>query len=115
MNIKEIEETIKELENGSTTYDSCLKLASLYAVRDKMNSAVVEQELEDILPAYDRYVDIKRNYQLNKATKNEVLSQMKWVCIEIKEFIQTLYASSTSDERELITDMITMLDAEFTA
>ena len=34
LNIAEIENTIQELENGNTTFDSCIKLASLYIVRE---------------------------------------------------------------------------------
>ncbi len=34
MNIHEINEAIRELENGPTTYHNCMKLASLYIVRD---------------------------------------------------------------------------------
>lgn len=35
MNINEINEAIRELENGPTTYHNCMKLASLYIVRDE--------------------------------------------------------------------------------
>ena len=34
LNLHEIEEAIKELEMGSTTYNNCMKLASLYIIRD---------------------------------------------------------------------------------
>ena len=36
MNIKEIESTIYELENGETTYQKCQKLANLYVVKDHL-------------------------------------------------------------------------------
>ena len=36
MNMKEIENTIYELENGETTYQKCQKLANLYVVKDHM-------------------------------------------------------------------------------
>ena len=36
LNLREIEEAIKELEMGSTTYNNCMKLASLYIIRDEM-------------------------------------------------------------------------------
>lgn len=36
LNLREIEEAIKELESGSSTYNNCMKLASLYIVRDEL-------------------------------------------------------------------------------
>lgn len=36
LNLHEIESAIKELENGSATYNNCMKLASLYIIRDEM-------------------------------------------------------------------------------
>ena len=38
LNIKEIEEEIKKLENSETTYRNCEKLAILYIVKDHYNS-----------------------------------------------------------------------------
>lgn len=36
LSLHEIEEAIRELENGSATYNNCMKLASLYIVRDQL-------------------------------------------------------------------------------
>ena len=36
LNLHEIEEAIRELEEGSATYNNCMKLASLYIVRDEL-------------------------------------------------------------------------------
>ena len=36
LNLREVEEAIRELENGSATYNNCMKLASLYIVRDEL-------------------------------------------------------------------------------
>ena len=36
INLREVEETIKDLENGAATYNNCMKLASLYIIRDEM-------------------------------------------------------------------------------
>ena len=36
MNLHEIEEAIRELEQGSCTYSNCQKLASLYIIREEM-------------------------------------------------------------------------------
>ena len=36
LNLHEIEQAIRELENSSMTYNSCMKLASLYIIRDEL-------------------------------------------------------------------------------
>ena len=36
LNLREVEEAIRELENSSSTYNNCMKLASLYIVRDEL-------------------------------------------------------------------------------
>lgn len=36
LNLHEVEAAIRELENGSATYNNCMKLASLYIVRDEL-------------------------------------------------------------------------------
>ena len=40
--------TITELENGQTTFETCMKLASLYIVRDNIHTDVVKSEYFDI-------------------------------------------------------------------
>lgn len=116
LNIEEINNTIEQLENGSTTFDSCQKLASLYIVRncylDSLSKVVsdkntndldVIKEYSDILPEYSRYCSIKRKYQLNELGKDVVLESLKCVCKEINEFIHTLYNSTDfSEERDII-------------
>lgn len=39
MNLHEIEEAIRELEQGSCTYGNCAKLASLYIIREEMRKS----------------------------------------------------------------------------
>lgn len=36
LNLHEVESAIKELEQGSMTYNNCMKLASLYIIRDEL-------------------------------------------------------------------------------
>jgi len=36
LNLHEVEAAIRDLENGSATYNNCMKLASLYIVRDEL-------------------------------------------------------------------------------
>lgn len=113
LNLEEINEAIYQLENGSTTYDTCSKLASLYIVKDKLINPLpsmvdrVETELNDILPQYKMYCTVKRKYQLNELTEKAVYLAMQDVCTEIKEFIQTLYSGTdTQEERNMIKELI---------
>lgn len=104
LNIDEIKNTIEELENGDTTFDTCIKLAALYTVKghlEKSVQTIVQDELDDILPAYQKYIKTKTNYQTGRAAEDAVLHCMEMVCQEIKEFIMVLY-SGTSSEKERI-------------
>ena len=38
INSHEIEEAIRQLEEGSMTYNNCMKLASLYIIRDEIKN-----------------------------------------------------------------------------
>lgn len=35
INLREVEEAIRELQAGAATYNNCMKLASLYIIRDE--------------------------------------------------------------------------------
>ena len=129
LSLEEINNTIEDLENGSTTFDACAKLASLYIVRDnllhkqtetgeqKEESQLedhVESELNDILPQYKTYCEVKRRYQLNEVTEKAVYTSMQDVCREIHEFISILYSSTdTTKEREMIKNLIDQLHGTF--
>ena len=109
MNIKDIEETIDTLENASNTFDNAFKLSALYIIREHMKPVLkskidtVESELKDILPQYQSYVSIRRDFQLGKTTEEAVLKVLESLCQEIKEFLQALYASTSSpQERTLL-------------
>lgn len=107
INLEEINNTIYELEHGSTTYDSCQKLASLYTVRDKLMNRddivdIVAEEYHDILPSYKSYIEIKKQYQMGCANKDSVLDKLQTVCIEIAEFLATLYSSTDMVEERII-------------
>lgn len=126
MNIQEVYNTIEQLENDVTTFENCFKLASLYTVRDnyerqesKLNEVVeqteepiveqddVEQEYSDILPQYREYIEIKKQYQLGNLSEKALETQIKKVCQEIREFIQTMYSCTDMPiEREHIKNMI---------
>ena len=113
LKLDQINNTIEELEHADTTFDTCFKLASLYIVKEHFEQGlkttvddtpeVVEEELNDILPSYRRYCDVKRNWQLHNADKSHVLSEMEKVCQEIQEFIEALYSSTNMvEERDIL-------------
>ena len=109
MNIQEIENTIEELENGSTTYDNCIKLSALYNVRDNIKSDT-EKELNDILPQFRMYVAVKRKYQLGELKDEDLIFAMKSMCRDIAEFIDTLYNNTElEEEREIMHNMVSNL------
>ena len=113
LNLEEISNTITELENGNTTFDACIKLASLYIVRDHANHIdnSVIKEYQDILPQYHKFVEIKRAYQRGEMAENAVENSIKMVCAEIFELIQTLYSNTDMElERIAIKDMIQKLN-----
>ena len=120
MNLEEINNTIEALENSSTTFGNCEKLASLYICRDHMmathpdSNPAVEKEYNDILPQYQQYCTVKRRYQLHEITEEPVIASMMNVCTEIKEFIQILYSNTNMEnERIQIHNMLTELSKKF--
>lgn len=97
MDIQAIEDNIKELENGITNVDNVQELANLYIVREyivKTDTNPVEKEINDILPAYNRYSTTKCNYQLNKVSEDAVVHDMELLCQELKDFIIALYSNT---------------------
>ena len=130
LDLDQISNTIEELENGATTFDNCLKLASLYIVKDHLNNAVermsnsitpaagdqVETELADILPHYRKYCEVKREWQLQGVDRHHVIQEMEFVCKEVIEFVQSLYScTSMPEERVPIKEMSSFLYKAFSA
>ena len=112
-----INETISELENTVTTFDTCAKLSSLYIIKEYYRPAsndvvnvpqdeVVRRELSDILPHYNMYVKLKTEYQTGQLDKEPVLQALRSVVNEIKEFTTMLYNSTDMpEERELLEEI----------
>ena len=85
-----------------------MKLASLYIVRDHLKPVEknvinkdVTKELNDILPQYKQYCDIKRRYQMHELTAEAVIQSLRLVCKEIDEFIHILYSSTDMEEERI--------------
>lgn len=118
MNIEDVESTIAKLENeeDNTTFENCNKLASLYIVRDyylkskKQHGNEVEEELNDILPQYKKYVELKHKYQMGEISERPIENAIKSVCEEISEFIQMMYRCTDMPvERDYIKKMLNSL------
>lgn len=111
MDLSTINDMIDEIEENETSLSNIRNLSALYTVKNhlvggKIYNNVVK-ELNDILPSYLQYIEVKRKYQLKETTDEAVLSYLSRVCIEIREFIQTLYSGTDiPKEREIIKKMI---------
>lgn len=72
------------------------------------------KELSDIMPSYIEYINLKRDYQLGLISESRVIKSLKFVCIEIREFLDTLYSSTDMNkERKCIRDMIYNISRDF--
>ena len=117
VDITTIEDTLEELVNNApTTFETCEKIAHLTITRDLLKSRLnrtregserVLDELHDILPSYNKYVDTKKRYQKYEVVEQMVVIAMQNLCDEIADFIVTLYRNTESTkEREAIETMI---------
>lgn len=121
LDLELIDDTIDELENDTMSFENCEKLASLYICRllnknanmsllDASNSVSynsTNSELQDILPAYNKYVETKKRYQQFEVVDKMLIYAMQNLCDEIVEFISDLYHNTeTPAERQLMLEMI---------
>ena len=95
--------SIRYYEQEQPTIENCKILASLYTCLDHFDKSDEEKELNDIIPAYQRYVEIKRKFQMHEISESALLDATRIVCLETTEFLSLLYrGSDTESERELI-------------
>lgn len=115
-----INQAISDLISKPTSMDTAQKLASLYILRDKLSQIqqesgpettdTTEAELNDILPCYREYREVKRKYQLQEISENAVLDSLDDVCEEIEEFMNTLFnGTDMPEERKRLSKLITNL------
>ena len=109
MNLKEINDAINELLNGPLTPSNARNLSALIVVQSYLQNAIqsesdsLERELNDILPRYKEYCEIKRDYQLGKIPKDDIIISMRRVCKEVNEFLLSLYENTeTAEERTML-------------
>lgn len=109
MDIREINETIKELENSETTFDNCMRLASLYTVAEKFKSDT-EYKLNELLPQYRMYVAVKHKVDMGELQIDDLIFATKSICVSVEEFIKTLFDNTSYNEEKLIIrDMVSNL------
>ena len=113
MNLAEVNDAIKELQESSLTLSNARNLSALINVRDYLQNVTqsvpdsLERELNDILPQYKEYCAVKRQYQLGRATEDLVIASMRLVCKEVKEFLLILYQNTdTQIERNMLKRML---------
>ena len=111
MNIDTINEMIAELIQQDANYVNCRNLASLYTLKQYLQTDNVEKEYKDILPEYHNYCEIKKKYQMHELTEDAVVESIKGVCYEIYEFILLLYRNTDMNkERKEIRQMLEQIE-----
>lgn len=124
IDMSEIDSTIDTLENTPISFDVAFKLAALYVVRDhnkvlnlgvlQSEKGTVEGEWSDILPQYQKYMTIKRDFQTNVLPKSAVVVSIDNVCREIEELIDAIYSGTDmQEERQSIISMISNLSEKY--
>ena len=121
MDIQIIENTIDELEHSDISMNNAIELASLYIIRNnnltginKEETGGIRGEIEDILPAYTEYRQVKTQYQLNNLPDFVVVKTLKLLCQEIEEVINLLYSNTDMNkERRCIKQMISNLYSRY--
>ena len=115
MDINQINATIEQLQAGEATFDTCQKLASLYTVRDKLTQDSQNSEIRslvNIFPHYTKYAENKRKYQLKEVSADCLYSGMNLLCLEISDFIHSLYSScETQAEQVELKNVINSLNS----
>ena len=116
LDMREIENTIEMLENGETTFANCEKLASLYIVREHLQTDETEKEINDILPSYRVYADKKEKYSRYEVPAEAVLYSLGGLCSEIKDLVHIVYVNTgTEDERQKLKELIEHLYNQYVA
>lgn len=114
-----IEDSIVELEQDATSYENCIRLASLYICREinkNRNMSVldtsndVSHDSNDLFSTYNKYIDAKMRYQQYEVVDKMLIYAMSNLCHELTDFISNLYHNTeTTAERALIVEMINNL------
>lgn len=113
MDIQTINDAIEELEQSTTSVENVQNLASLYICRQNIKTRrksplnAFKQDVTEIFPAYDRYREAKKAFQMKEGSEQEVLESLSLLCQEIKDLHISLYCSSCSrKERRILKECI---------
>lgn len=120
MELVEVNSMIRELERSDSSLSTARNLAALYVIQGQLqgrlddipskSNDVVLTELYEVIPSYKRYVIAKRRQQLNEISDEAVLNTLTRLGKEIKDFIRTLYTSTSSEaERKVLHKIVTDL------
>lgn len=120
MELVEVNSMIRELEQSDSSLSTARNLAALYIIQGQLQGRLddvlsksddaVLTELYEVIPSYKQYVITKRRQQLNEISDDMVLSALTRLGKEIKDFIRTLYTSTSSEaERKVLHKIVTDL------
>jgi len=120
MDIRDIEDWIYDLEHDTSADFNVVDLAALYIIRDHNGDGLktvvdgVSDEINDVLPAFNKYKDKKRRQQLRELPEDACLDDLSRLCCEIKEMIIAIYSGTTlAKERRMIFNMIKTLHDKY--
>ena len=73
-----------------------------------------KKELDDIMPTYNKYIELKREYQLGNIEETSVCKALTYVCEEIFDLISTIYSGTDLyKERKAIKKLIESLKSQY--
>lgn len=119
---RELQSAIAECVDNPSSANVCQRLASYYIIQDHLfgeNNAISENNYikrqysgdNEVLPAYDDFVEAKRLYQQGNGNEKRVIETLNALLIQIKELIQSLYVNSnTETEKSAIIRTIEQLN-----
>ena len=97
LNIKDIEASIEYYEKQPSSLENCRILADLYTCK-KYATMQSHNKENGFRSAYKDYINIKRDYQLHKESKENLLNSMEHLSIELSNLISTIYKNMETQE-----------------
>ena len=69
-----------------------------------VSTVKIQNEINDILPAYVEYIEVKRKRMLKEVTDEKVLFTLQTLVNELQDLIEMIYRNTeTCEEREILT------------
>lgn len=102
LNLKDIDASIEYYENQPSSLENCRILADLYTCRKYTTIQSYDNE-NGFRNAFRSYIGKKRNYQLHKESKENLLEAAEILASELSNLISTLYLNTeTQNERDIL-------------